>query len=277
MGFKLDDHYEKDYFTVEELAKQWDCTAKDIDYLINETGELRLGMKVDDRLVTCVYPASNESDIQNLLQCIYHEDGRLGKARNYCAVTIDIIDEALLRSLSSALDQAEGDCCAVKLNYVYKDRFVYYPSNHARDRKGQSMRAYITIQDLSGKRYLLMDMFEIDKTLDRITFGRLHENEFSVIPREERDRFVMGHSGNIGSSEIPTLAGGSITSKYLNELQSRVSHLEKKFPNWVSSTKVVQNTGNLIEWIKSETNSNTREAEIIKTALIEIIPELKKR
>jgi hypothetical protein len=75
----------------------------------------------------------------------------------------------------------------------------------------------------------------------------------------------------------PTNGSDGITSEYLRDLQSRVSHLEKKFPNWVSSTKVVQNTGNLIEWIKSETSSNTREAEIIKTALIEIIPELKKR
>jgi hypothetical protein len=276
MGFKLDDHYEKDFFTVQELAKQWDCTSKDIDYLINETGELRLGMKVDDRLVTCVYPASNESDIQSLLRCIYHEDDVFGKVRLNHAVTMDTIDEALQRSLSSALDKTEDGCCAAKLNYVYKDRLVCYYSNQIRDKKGKSMRAYITIQDLSGKRYVLMDISETDKISNRITFGRLYEVEFSVIPREERDRFVMEHSGNIGSSAIPTLAGGSITSKYLNELQIRINHLEKKFPQWRTTQKIVQNAGNLQDWIKTETGSDTREVELIKKALIEIFPELKK-
>jgi hypothetical protein len=76
---------------------------------------------------------------------------------------------------------------------------------------------------------------------------------------------------------IPDNDGSSITSEYLKDLQRRVNHLERKYPNWESATKVVQNTGNLIEWIKTESNSNTREAEIIKTALFEVIPELKKR
>ena len=75
--------------------------------------------------------------------------------------------------------------------------------------------------------------------------------------------------------------GGSIHIKklnpYLSELQLRIDDLALKFPSWSANERVIQNTGNLIEWIQRETNSNSREAEIIKTALIEVFPELKKR
>jgi hypothetical protein len=78
-------------------------------------------------------------------------------------------------------------------------------------------------------------------------------------------------------ADVMISATSSTTSEYLNELQRRVDHLANKYPGWAASTNKIQNTGNLVDWIKSETGSNTREAEIIKTALIEIFPELKRR
>lgn len=68
-----------------------------------------------------------------------------------------------------------------------------------------------------------------------------------------------------------------ITSTYLADLQSRADHLVTKFPEWKKTQDKVQNTGNLIYWIKEETSSNTREADILKTALAEKFPELKKK
>jgi len=213
--FKLDDHYEKDYFTVEELAKQWRCTPRDIDYLINETGELRLGMKADDRLVTRLWPVRMESDVQKLVKYINQEDDRFGRARSYNSVTIDTKNcegfyEKLPEKLCFSADETEGACCAIKLNYVYWDRLIHYPSNEVRDRKGRPMLTYISIHDLSGKRYLLMDIHETHS----VTFGLLLGVEFHVIPREERDRFVREHSGGISQNKVnvhlPNMSNSSI-------------------------------------------------------------------
>jgi hypothetical protein len=77
--------------------------------------------------------------------------------------------------------------------------------------------------------------------------------------------------------ETPTTQSSGITSKYLIDLQNRINHLEKKFPLWKETQGTIQNAGNLQDWIKAETGSDTREVELIKKALIEIFPELKRR
>jgi hypothetical protein len=68
-----------------------------------------------------------------------------------------------------------------------------------------------------------------------------------------------------------------ISNEYLLELDIKVKQLAEIFPKWKESQRVVQTTGNLIDWIKRESNSNDREAQIIKNALSKIYTELKKR
>lgn len=275
MGFKLDDHYEKDYFTVEELAKQWDCTAKDIDYLINETGELRLGMKVDESFDVNFIQICADDDINELVKYIerkFNDD--LQKKRHFVPRLFIRCGSGIAQKIYNMLPAAptQTEVFDEEPKYVYEDMLYQVQINDNVDKMGKFAPSYISVLGLHGQRYLLGNVH-----LDAVVFSRLYKVDFRIITREERDRFVNEHSVNIETSTTPTTVGGDITSKYLSELQIRINHLEKKFPQWKASQKIVQNAGNLQDWIKAETGSDTREVEMIKKALIEIFPELKKR
>jgi hypothetical protein len=280
MGFKLDDHYEKDCFTVEELAKQWDCTSKDIDYLINETRELRLGMKVDDHVDTCLTQIIPEADIYELMKYTQHKFNDDRQEKDFGLLIIDCDIEGLegfgeIVTIMSAL-LGTPKTVDEEPRYIYEDILNPIYIKGSIDKEGYTP-SYISVQGFLGQRYILMD----SRQGGSIIFGRLLKSDFRYITREERDRFVREHSGGISQKEVngyrPNIANSGITSEYLGDLQSRVDHLAKKYPKWKESQRKVQNSGNLIEWIMSETKSKTREAEIIKVALIEKIPELKKR
>ena len=133
-----------------------------------------------------------------------------------------------------------------------------------------SVDLYITANDFLGDTYLLIDPY--GKTINPI-----YPHMFDIIPREERDRFEEKYEMTQANSAQNVTSSIKKLNPYLSELQLRIDDLAFKFPSWSANERVIQNTGNLIEWIQRETNSNSREAEIIKTALIEIFPELKKR
>jgi hypothetical protein len=275
MGFKLDDHYEKDCFTVEELAKQWDCTSKDIDYLINETRELRLGMKVDDHVDTCLTQIIPEADIYELMKYTQHKFNDDRQEKDFRLLIIDYYIEGLegfgeIVTIMSALLGMPKTVDEEPM-YIYEDILNPIYIKGSIDKEGY-IPSYISVQGFLGQRYILTDI----RQGSSIIFGRLLKSDFRYITREERDRFIKKHSN---SDEISTIGvvGGGINSKVLTDLQNRINHLEKKFPEWRKTQKKVQNVGNLQDWIKAETGSDTREVEMIKKALIEIFPELKKR
>ncbi|MGR8932626.1 MAG: hypothetical protein ACU836_18555 [Gammaproteobacteria bacterium] len=80
------------------------------------------------------------------------------------------------------------------------------------------------------------------------------------------------------------LTADSSGSETDNDLIARSAYLRKffqlavkavnDFPGWLDQQKVVQRTGNLMDWLTAEIGATSREAEIIKKVLSEIFPRL---
>jgi hypothetical protein len=79
---------------------------------------------------------------------------------------------------------------------------------------------------------------------------------------------------NVGKTNI-----SDVSSNILKELQNQIDLIINKYPAWRDQIGIenIQNSENLMAWIKEHTLAKTREAEIIKKGLLERFPELKKR
>ena len=198
MGFKLDDHYEKDYFTVEELAKQWDCSLGDINYLIEETGELRLGMKVDNKLDTSLIAIDTDFDIKSLIKAVataYRDDSF---EKDFGSVIFDLSQIKAAPAVSDLFsDSVQLEVVSDEPKYIYTDRAnrVYLPKGL--DRSGMSVVGYFSAQDLWGQRYLFME-----PSASCAIFSHFIDHQFNVVTREERDRFIKEQSGGIDQDKV---------------------------------------------------------------------------
>ncbi len=277
MGLNLNNLPEKEYYTFQEMADRWECDLETIFHFMNVTRILRPGMRTKTYRIG--YLCKVEFDNQrSIIESRMLAKQLFSKLEHYDLDTQLFIESNLDNEIGAMAEEIDFDSLK---NFIIDDSTIplfLYQHHHgliisrlrSSNDKKQSVDLYITANDLQGDTYLLIDPY--GKTIKPI-----YPRMFDIIPREERDRFeekyemTRTHSAQNATSYIKKL------NPYLSELQLRIDDLALKFPSWSANERVIQNTGNLIEWIQRETKSNSREAEIIKTALIEVFPELKKR
>ncbi len=274
MGFKLDDHYEKDCFSYSEIAAHWECEITDILYLIYETHELRNAYKYKTPYLVSLSKCQNQSEIDilgmhflpNTISGYCNSDrsnliGRLiifkdPKNSDY-ELFLPLFDSEFPREVSE------------EPAYLYEDLGNDIPVCGSND--SESLPAYISAKKFDGT-WLLFAEFKHEE----ITSSYILKSKFDLITREERDKFESNQTNGVDNlSRAKSSKKGR--SSYLQGLQRQGDLLAEKYPSWSSSENTVQNTGNLMDWIKAETSCTEREAEIYKKILAEIFPELKKR
>jgi len=66
-----------------------------------------------------------------------------------------------------------------------------------------------------------------------------------------------------------------LNSTYWNGLSKLASQAVNDYPNWKSTQKRIQKTGNLQDWLTNDIQADNREAEIIKKILSDFFQELR--
>ncbi len=79
---------------------------------------------------------------------------------------------------------------------------------------------------------------------------------------------AAGESARSSRDEISGLA----KSPYWRDLKRKATKAINEFPEWQQSQRLIQKTGNLIEWLVEEVGADNREAEVIKKVLTDTYP-----